>query len=72
MNSIKKFLNRPGFNYFFHKHRFCGKLACKLNINHSLVLKEFTCAPIKMSAVCKYCGKKFYSYKYRETNDTRK
>ena len=56
-----KWLRHPIINKLCHKYQWLGKLMCRLNLNHSLYITGLVCSPLKITAVCKYCGKEFES-----------
>ena len=59
MSKFIKMMNHPIINKLCHKYRWLGKLLCKLNINHSLVVTAIHTEPLDIIAKCKYCGKEF-------------
>lgn len=52
-------MNHPIINKLCHKYQWFGKLLCKANINHSLVVTAIHTEPFDIIAKCKYCGKEF-------------
>lgn len=61
MNKLKKLLNRPVVSKWCYKYSLLGKLLCKLNLDHSLILTGFNPQTLHTTAKCKYCGKQFES-----------
>ena len=59
MSKFRKMMNHPIVNKLCHKYQWFGKLLCKANINHSLVITDIHIVPFDIEVKCKYCGKKF-------------
>lgn len=59
MSKFRKMMNHPIMNKLCHKYQWLGKLLCKLDINHSLVVISICEKPFDIITECKYCGKEF-------------
>lgn len=63
MSKLIKMMNHPIINKLCHKYQWFGKLLCKVNVNHSLLVTAIYTEPFDIIAKCKYCGKEFRGVK---------